>query len=105
MSKVRGKRRRARRNGRSRMGMSVITFVVLLLLAVFLIEGISLRQRFIANDEEKQSLMSAPAEEDERSTRADEYREYLKSEEYIKQVAHEKLGLVEADEIIFKERN
>ena len=31
-------------------------------------------------------------------------KEYMQSDEYAKQVAREKLGLVEGDEIIFKEK-
>ncbi len=101
----RKRRRRRARRSQNRTGMRVITFVVIVLFAVLLLEGLKLRSEIIANDEEQQELLIAISEETERSERADEARAYLRSEEYIKQTAHEKLGLVEENEIIFKEKN
>ena len=102
---ARNRRRRKTRRKVNRTGVRVITFVVIVLFAALLIEGVKLRTEIIANDEEQQTLMRQIAEEEERSQTADEARAYLHSEEYIKQAAHEKLGLVEENEIIFKEKD
>ena len=41
-------------------------------------------------------------EQKERSKEVKEYQKYVKTDEYIKEIAEEKLGLVDPDEIIFK---
>ena len=40
--------------------------------------------------------------EKERSSEVEEYQEYVQSDEYVKDVAREKLGLVGPDEIVFE---
>lgn len=40
--------------------------------------------------------------EKERSSEVEEYQEYVQSDEYVKDVAREKLGLVDPDEIVFE---
>lgn len=42
--------------------------------------------------------------EEQRTKEIEALKEYMQSDEYAKQVAREKLGLVEGDEIIFKEK-
>ena len=41
-------------------------------------------------------------EEKNRSEEIEDYEEYVKTDEYIKETAEEKLGLVDPDEVIFK---
>ncbi len=82
--------------------MFVIMVVVCVLFAVFLIRGIRLRSELVEGDETRMELLREIAAEEERSERADEARAYMESEEFIKQTAREKLGLIAPDEIIFK---
>lgn len=47
-------------------------------------------------------LESDLKEEEKRTKEIEEYREYVKSDEYVEQVARDKLGLVYDDEILLK---
>ena len=92
-------RERARRN---RTGMITITFVVSILFVVLLFQGIRMKKQIVENDIRQQELQSAIAAEERRYEAADEARAYLETEEFIKDTAHDRLGLVEDDEIVFK---
>ena len=92
----------ARRERQNRRGMMIITFVVCVLFATLLVSGLKLRRRIIENDNRQMELRSEIAAEEAKFAAAEEYREYLESEEYVKETAHDKLGLLEEDEIIFK---
>ncbi len=47
-------------------------------------------------------LKKEKKEADKRAQEIEEYREYVKTDKYIEEVAREKLGLVYKDEIIFE---
>ena len=80
----------------------VITAVVALLFVVLFVKDRQLNREIIENDNIRQELESEIADERERFEAADEMREYVESEEYIKETAHDKLGLYEEGEIVFK---
>ena len=52
--------------------------------------------------QQEAELKSQINEQKERAEEIKEYEEYVKTDEYIKEVAEEKLGLVDPNEIIFK---
>ena len=57
----------------------------------------------LAGDQEGgQELSSQIKEEEKRSEEVKEYEEYVKTDDYIKETAEQKLGLVDPNEIIFK---
>ena len=41
-------------------------------------------------------------EEEQRAKEVEEFEEYVKTDDYIKETAEEKLGLVDPNEIVFK---
>ena len=49
-----------------------------------------------------QQLEAQIREEEERAKEVKEYEEYVKTDEYIKETAEDKLNLVDPNEIIFK---
>lgn len=53
---------------------------------------------------QRKEIKTQISEEEQRTKDIDALKEYMQSDEYAKQVAREKLGLVEGDEIIFKEK-
>ena len=75
---------------------------MMLLVVVLGINGLSLRaknQEYIAQEEE---IKSRIAEEQNRSNEIDEMEGYVGTEEYIREMAREKLGLIDPNEIIFR---
>ena len=92
--------RRKRKYGKG--GMIIITVAAVVLFAVLFIQGISLRKTVAANELRKQELIDSISEEEQRTEDIEAMRDYLDSEENIKETARDKLGLVEDDEIIFK---
>ena len=94
----------AMREKRNRRGMMIITFVVCILFAVLLVSGIRMQRRIIENDNRQMELRSQIAEEEQKFAEAEDYREYVQSEEFVKETAHDKLGLLEDDEVIFKKQ-
>ena len=95
-------RRRMRRN---RAGMLVITMVVCVLFVVLFAAGLRMRKQILANDLRRQELQEAIAAEEDRADKAEDVRAYMQSEEFIRKTAHEKLGLVGEDEVIFVPSN
>ena len=81
----------------------VIIYTVLGMLAAMLaVNSVSLYAR---NQIYKQQEAELKAQIEEQNTRFDklkEYEEYVKSDDYIRDVAEEKLGLVDPNEILFR---
>ena len=96
MDKQKNKRRGeiARRKG-NRAAMIAITFVVCLLFIVLLAKGVQLKQRIRANDETREQLEEQIKEEKARTGEIEDLKEYMQTNEYIRQVAKNVLGLVE----------
>ncbi len=82
--------------------MIAILFVVCFLFMVLLLEGFRLRQQIVDNDLKHVELERSIAEEEERTLRIESRREYMKSDDYVRQAAKDRLGLIESGEVIFK---
>ncbi|MBQ6376076.1 MAG: septum formation initiator family protein [Lachnospiraceae bacterium] len=98
----RKRRRRSRINRENRAAMLAITAVVCFLFVVLAIEGFRLNRKIDANEARRMELLSEIEEEELRTTEIEGLRERMQSEDYIKEAAKEKLGLVEDGEVIFK---
>lgn len=83
--------------------------IVWLLVFVFLIMVITLaashrqREKLEAGEERIKALQEAIDQEDARTEEITEKQKHMQSDEYIEQVAKDKLGLIHDNEIIFKE--
>ncbi|HUM83016.1 MAG TPA: septum formation initiator family protein [Lachnospiraceae bacterium] len=93
-------RRAAARSNRT--AMLLITFIVCIIFTVLLIEGVSLKQKILANEEKNEQLTDAIADESARTDSIKALEEYMQTDDYIKQAAKDKLGLIEDGEIVFK---
>ncbi len=82
-----------------------ITVVVLSLAVVVQIKGSSLKSIDREYEIRLENLTAQKEEEEQRALDLEEEREYVQKEEYIKEVAKEKLGLVDPDEILLKPAN
>lgn len=99
-----------RRNGqhkksqlrRYRRSVKWISAVVLLLAVTVFFGSLSLRSQNKEYAQQEAELKAQIAEQQERSEQIEAYKEYIQSDEYIKQVAREKLGLALPGEILFE---
>ena len=101
MDRQRLRRRRSKlcRYKRSMVGISLI---LLLLVGVVSVNSVMLRAKNKEYKAQEAELEAQIQEEKERSEEIKDYEEYVKTDEYIKETAEEKLGLVDPNEIIFK---
>ena len=91
-----------RKKRQNRLGMFLVTIVVLMLLVVVSINSVGLRQKKESYLEREQALQEQIDAEEERSAQIEEYRKYTQTKKYVEEVAKEKLGLVNEGEIIYK---
>lgn len=101
---------RRRRRGRKsvfyyhRKSVIIIGAVLGLLFGVAGVGSVRLYARNESYKEQEAELEAQMKEAKERAKEVKAYEEYVKTDEYIKDVAEEKLGLVDPSEIIFKSR-
>ena len=82
-----------------------ITVVVLSLAVVVHIKGSSLKAINQDYEIRLENLTEQKAKEEQRALDLEAEREHVQSKGYIKEVAKEKLGLVDPDEILLKPSN
>ncbi len=82
--------------------MFAISAIVLLLFIVVSMSSISLRAKEADYRAQEQELKQQIKEEKARTKEIKELSEYVGTDEYVEDVAKEKLGLIHEDEIIFK---
>lgn len=101
------KRRRRRPKKHSgqykhKRSMLAVSFVILLLAAVLAMNGVSLREKEKAYQAQEAELKQQIEEEKERASEIDDLEQYVGTDEYVEEVAKDKLSLVNENEIIFK---
>ncbi|MBQ7065370.1 MAG: septum formation initiator family protein [Lachnospiraceae bacterium] len=101
---MRANRRIAFRGKRqqNKMGMFLVTVVVLMMLLVVSINSIELQQKQAEYLERQEQLQAEIDAENERTKEIEEFKKYTQTKAYVEEVAKEKLGLVYEGEIIFK---
>ncbi len=75
---------------------------MLLLTGVLTVNSVMLQAKNKEYKEQEAELEAQIQEEKNRSEEIEDYEEYVKTDEYIKETAEEKLGLVDPDEVILK---
>ena len=91
-----------RKKRQNRLGMILVTMVVIMLFTVILIKSIDLQNKKAAYDEKEAVLEQQIEAEEARTEELIEYEKYTKTAKYVEEVAKDKLGLVYEDEIIFE---
>ena len=91
--------RKKRQNGFS---VALVIMVILMLMVVISFKRHELKQKQEEYTQKEEQLLEQIAEEEERAEEIEEYRKYTQTQKYIEEVAKEKLGLVNENEIIFK---
>ena len=92
--------RRRRRSGAS--GYILIAVIVSLITAVVMIQIHDVKTRLKVYEEQDQALDEQIAAELERAEERNELEKYVQTKAYAEEQAHEKLGLVNEGEIIFR---
>lgn len=94
-----------RRKRHNKFGMFLVTTVVVMMLIVVAVKSIELKQKLALYQEKEQMLQEQMEEENARTEEIEEYEKYTQTKKYIEEVAKDKLGLVNEDEIIFKDED
>lgn len=100
MKKRKKRKKRMNQNG---IAMLSITFVVGVLFIAMMTMSLNLQQQISDCKTEMKEVQSQIDEENERTKEIDETKERMDTDEYVAEVAREKLGLVKDNEIVFKE--
>ena len=87
--------RRRQRHQSHKRSVMMISVVLLLLCGVLTVNSVTLQAKNDSYKEQEKELA-------EQIEELKDYEEYVKTDEYVKETAEDKLGLVDPDEIIFK---
>jgi cell division protein DivIC len=91
-----------RKRRQNRLGMILVSMVVLMLLGVITLNSLELRATSETYLSQKEELLSKIEDEKMRTEEIEEYEKYTQTKKYIEEIAKDKLGLVYDNEIIFK---
>lgn len=92
--------RKKRQNGFS---VALVIMVLVMLMIVITFGRVNLQKKQEVYAQKEQQLQEQIDAETKRSEEIEEYRKYTQTQKYVEEVAKEKLGLVNENEIIFKE--
>ena len=97
-------KRKRRNKGFGFYKKSAVWISVILVLATGCIgaSAISLQKKNDTYKQQEEELKRQIEEQTERSKEVDKFKEYVNTEEYEKELAEDKLGLVDPNEILFK---
>lgn len=97
------KRRNHQKIANNYLGMAAIAIVVLILLVGLTMQSNNLKARIAVYDAKAAALQQSIEDEQDRTKEIDEQKENMQTDEYIAEVARDKLGLVKGNEIVFEE--
>ncbi len=98
----RPKRRQKKRMQRHKRSVLAVSAVVLLLFVVISANSVSLKAKEEHYRAQEMELEEQIEEEKARTKEIEELSEYVGTDEYVEDVAKEKLGLIHENETIFK---
>ncbi len=96
-------KKRKKKNRQNRIAMLAITFVVGVLFFGMMSQSYALSRQLSDYKEQEKSLDTQIEEENERTAEIDDLKEYMQTDEYVEEIARDKLGLVKDNEIVFRE--
>lgn len=96
------RRKKASRLRRYKRSILMICMVLVFLSGVLAVSSLKLQAKNAQYKAQEEELQAQIKEEEKRSEEVKEYEEYVKTDDYIKETAELKLGLVDPNEIIFK---
>lgn len=106
MANYKRRRKGSRRGRRGNFGsMVMITVILTMILVVVSVKSKELSEKKDTYQKKANYLAAQIEEQNARSEEIEEYRKYMQTKQYIEDMAKEKLGLVNKDEIIFEADN
>ena len=105
MGSTKRKKRKSRAKNHAlqhKISVLSITSVIVLLAIILSVGSISLREKNNSYKAQEAELEAQLKEENARAEEIDALEEYVGTDEYVEDVAKEKLGLVNPNEILFK---
>lgn len=94
-----------RRKRQNKLGMLLVTMVVLMMLIVVSVKSRELHEKREAYMAREEALLQEIEAEQARTEEIEEYEKYTQTKKYVEEIAKNKLGLVYEGEIIFKDEN
>ena len=91
-----------RKKRQNRLGMMLVCFVVLIIMAVILFKGRELKEKQAEYQQKEAMLQTQIDEEHERKRKLTDYEKYTKTDKFVEEIAKEKLGLLYENEILFR---
>lgn len=98
-------RRERRKNSRLRQhkrSILMICMVLVVLSGVLAVSSVKLNAKNAQYKAQEEELEAQIKEEEQRAKEVKEFEEYVKTDDYIKDTAEEKLDLVDPNEILFR---
>lgn len=95
-------RKRSSRLRQHRQSVLLICLILVALTGVLAVSYIRLQAKNAQYKAQEEELETQIKEEEQRAKDVEEFEEYVKTDDYIKETAEEKLGLVDPNEIVFK---
>lgn len=99
------RKRRKRKYKTDKTAFLSVAIIVLVLVAVLSVRCFGLYQKNQEYIAKEQELNDELTDETERSEELDEYEKYVGSDEYVIEMAREKLGLVFRGETVFRDED
>ncbi len=87
----------------NRFSVILITIVLIMMIIIVSVSRYNISQKQAEYDKREAQLQEQIDDESRRAEEIAEYEKYTKTKKYAEEVAKEKLGLVNENEIIFKE--
>lgn len=94
-----------RKKAQNRLGMFLVSLVVVLIMISVAIKGVELRQKVDAKAAEIERLEAQIEDQRKRSEEIERFGKETQTKGYIENIAREKLGLVYEGEILFKQND
>lgn len=90
------------RSYKSGTGIGIIAFVVLILFGIITYNKVGLEDQYAFSKNRMNELKVQIDDQKDRKQEIKEYKAYVQTPGYIKDIARDKLGLVDKDDVIFK---
>lgn len=89
------------RKTHNRSSMILISITVIIMIIIVGYKSSELKKELAVKQEEIDSLNEQIAEQEQITEEINEYKKYVETDEFVEDIAREKLGLVYEDEIVF----
>lgn len=84
------------------MKKTFILCILFVLITAAIVHGSSMQKRQKVYDKQIEQLQKEVKEEKKKAKEIEDYKKYIQTDEYIENMARDKLGMAKKDEILFK---